>query len=307
MLGAVTRGINWVLEKVFGTLPSGDRRVRLWTQNLNEDRQGNVKGWAWHGRCALWIHSGKYGRSRTIRFSWNLWSRFCGVEASVGGAEEDLHFFWALPPFAFWLSFEDCLPKSWKERWRKSKRIKAYNQKYEGYGESHAYTPFNVFNIRIHDWTLHWDFFKFDWGWSSKMPKWMDGSFNIPDFFLGRSKYSTEVLSMHEVLIPMPEGNYPARVKMDKSTWKRPRWPFAKVRYGAMVDMRRSIPFEGKGENSWDCGEDALFGKSCLANNVEDAIASTVKSVLQSRRKHNHNVMAKYPDPMTRPVVELRD
>lgn len=46
------------------------------------------------------------------------------------------------------------------------------------------------------------------------------------------------------------------------------------------------IPVPGKGENSWDCGEDATYAFSCMADSVEDGIASLVRSILVRRRKY---------------------
>jgi hypothetical protein len=122
--------------------------------------------------------------------------------------------------------------------------------------------------------------------WRSRDPWWRKGiHINVPDLLLGRAKFSTVPLETEEVLIPMPEGCYPATVKMEQSTWARPRW-FAKRVVRADIDIPKAIPHEGKGENSWDCDEDATYGLCAPAANVEEAIGIVVGSVLRSRRRY---------------------
>lgn len=43
--------------------------------------------------------------------------------------------------------------------------------------------------------------------------------------------------------------------------------------------MQQGIPFPGKGENSWDCGDDAYygFGGATIESAVADIIADTLK------------------------------
>ena len=54
----------------------------------------------------------------------------------------------------------------------------------------------------------------------------------------------------------------------------------------------RIRPFEGKGENGWDCGEDGLYGCGSNGASIEHAIGTTVEKVLDTRRRrggrHQH-------------------
>jgi hypothetical protein len=80
-----------------------ERRPRMWWhwQNLNEKRNGKQgSGWR-HGRC-WWHFDGRPRGSNTIKFCWNFWSHFCGIEFDVD--DEDITFMVAFPPVAFWLS-----------------------------------------------------------------------------------------------------------------------------------------------------------------------------------------------------------
>jgi hypothetical protein len=67
----------------------------------------------------------------------------------------------------------------------------------------------------------------------------------------------------------MPEGKYPAHVKRERRTWKRPRWFTPLVREYWDVDVESGIRVPGKGENSWDCDDDAIFASSFSVNKAE--------------------------------------
>jgi len=75
------------------------------------------------------------------------------------------------------------------------------------------------------------------------------------------------------------------------STWKRPRWPFAarSESYNWDVvggpDDRKGLPIPGKGENSYDCDEDAVFGGGVRARNTDDACGRIVGMVMHDRAR----------------------
>lgn len=123
--------------------------------------------------------------------------------------------------------------------------------------------------------------------WRSGDPWWCKGvKINFADLLLGRRVHTEAVVSESDVLIPMPEGSYRATCKISDCTWRRPRSPFKTKRRGAYVDIPGGIGHSGKGENSWDCGDDGLYGLSCDATTPEEAVGRVVASVLKSRRKY---------------------
>lgn len=71
-------------------------------------------------------------------------------------------------------------------------------------------------------------------------------------------------------VVKMPEGEYPATFTYETRIWFRPRLPFRKVLYGTNVDIDCGIPFSGKGENSWDMGEDGLYGTGIRGKTKEE-------------------------------------
>ncbi len=206
-----------------------------------------------HFRC--WLHFGE--RGRCARFAVDWWSHFCFAEF----AWDDDHgwgFSLALPPFAVWASVD--LPWRLKER--------------------------RAINLRIHGGALWWHFWVNDNEWHSKTPKWRDGNFNAVDFLLGRQKCETQILEERAVSVPMPECAYDATAKLVLYTWRRPRW-FAKQIKRVEIEIPQGIPHEGKGENSWDCGDDATFGLTTgECNSIPEGVGVLVGSVLRSRVKH---------------------
>jgi hypothetical protein len=291
--------MRWLDEKVnkvlsvFGKYPSGDRRVWFHSQNLNEDRAGNVKGWPYHGRC--WMHlASQSKRSKTFRFSWNLWTHFCGVSLGTDSEEGGLSFFVGLPPVAFWVGVpvpaQKLLQNDFWARW---------NEKTGGYKGSHRYTSFRVFDVRVHDQTLHWSFLKFDWGWSRQMPKWMDGHFGLRDIkqaLLGKEKYEEHVYQERDIVVTMPEGEYKGKAKQFDGVWFHERFDFIEKRVPRVsIELVEAIPFSGKGENSWDCGEDGTTGITCFARTIEEGIGQLVGSVLETRKKRGDPM--KWPRP----------
>lgn len=245
-----------------------ERKIYMHWSNDGRDRKGKAKGFPWHGRA--WLHFWDH----CLRFEWVLWS--LSFAFGITFEENEIHLRFAFPPFSFFLSLEVR-----KLFWFKHRRVT---------------------DVRIFDWAIWWNFWNDDNEWHSKdrWKFWMHGNFHPIDFFLGQPKFHEEVLSEHEVVIPMPEGAYQANVTLLESSWKRPRWLFTKRLLRANIKPKKPIPFPGKGENSWDCGEDGMHALHTTAKTVEEAIAKTVESALGTRRRRG-DLMMKYPSPNDEP------
>lgn len=102
------------------------------------------------------------------------------------------------------------------------------------------------------------------------------------DWILGRARYTNEVLEEGipvTVTVGQWEGDsYQGTAKRERCTWKR-RFSTT-VREDYRIDMEQGIPFPGKGENSWDCGDDAYFGfgGATIEGAVEHIVADTIKA-----------------------------
>ncbi len=249
----------------------GEAALRLHWQNLNEDHIGRAKGPPWHGRA--WLHV----RNECFALEWNLRSRSCGVGFSTDrGGESTWAWKAAFPPVALYGHME---PRKGRLLRRLADWISAKSSDM-GSSWSGSRTGIDVFDNAI--W---WKVFADDSGWCGQRPRWRDGSWRPLDTFLGREVYASHELGRHDVLVPMPERAYRGTVILSEDTWKRPHW-VTRRRYGAHVEMQEPIPIPGKGENSWDCGDDAIHGLSTTAETVEDAVAAVVRSALRDRRRH---------------------
>lgn len=128
--------------------------------------------------------------------------------------------------------------------------------------------------------------------WRRDDPWWKRGvRLDLVELLFGRQETFTKERSLGWVDVPMLEGTYRAKVYRVTYTQVRSRWPF-KFRH-SLYDFRRfkgpngekSIPFPGKGENSWDCGMDGMFGLSVplQEGSLHDAVGRVVADVLETR------------------------
>lgn len=128
--------------------------------------------------------------------------------------------------------------------------------------------------------------------WRDRLHEWPGLRFKVRlrvrDLLLGKKVYSQRVAKVKEVVVPLDGREYPATWSLTVSEWKRPRWPWPTVRYGSTLDVPHPPAFAGKGENSWDCGDDGFFSQSSNAKTPSEAIGSYVAGVLRQRERHGH-------------------
>ena len=248
-------------------------------QNLNDKPSGR-QGWGIrHGRA--WFHWGK----RSLHVEWNLWSHFCQAILHIQDDDDDLLLALAVPPVALWIGESNIIPKRWLPHvWVPENGTWPSGMKRGGYWRVNE----RDIGIKVHHGTIRFSLWEPCMEWSSAQPWWWTFSYGWTDIacrLFGREQYSERVIDTVSIQIPMPEKSYPGTCKVFESTWKRPRWfPKRMVRYE--IDVPGGVPFPGKGENSWDCGEDATFGLTCPASKPEQAVARFVESVLNNRRRY---------------------
>ena len=139
--------------------------------------------------------------------------------------------------------------------------------------------------LSLHEGRLMWKLWADGYSWSSDVPRWRDGSFHPRDALFGAPVHSRRTLETASVDVPMPEGVYPAKVKLEEWTIRHPRWPFPMRGRSARIDVEGGIPMPGKGENSWDCEDDAVYGLSAPARSVGEIVGKLVEDVLDTRMK----------------------
>lgn len=237
-------------------------------QNLNEKPGDRLGTGIRHGRA--WLEIGV----TELHWEWNLWqSRFCFFR--IASSQEDgWEISFAFPPIAFWFHIKD--PLLYQPEVLLDNSVGIVDER--------------EFEISFHDWSLRLALWGRSGEWNSKDPWWIRGvRMNVLDLLLGKWEYSERDLDLQPAIIPMPEDSYECTVRLFESTWKRPRW-FARRLVRATVDIPTGIPFPGKGENSWDCGEGRRFRITCPVSTIEGAIAQVVEDVLRSRRQYGGSV-----------------
>lgn len=150
------------------------------------------------------------------------------------------------------------------------------------------YDDADVFEFSIHHGSIWWSIGHTSDAWSSSTPRWRHGSWNLADALLGKTKMSREVVAEREVDVPMPEGSYRWKVSLVEATETRPRWPWPSTWY--LVEAKalegQSIPCPGKGENAYDCDDDALSAVSGEGRTIADAVTKVVGAALRNRLRY---------------------
>lgn len=143
--------------------------------------------------------------------------------------------------------------------------------------------------VSVHDGAVWWETPLADpHGGPSDEPWYVRGCFDFVTALLGEQETVHEIISIPEWIdaeIPMPEGSYRARVKLERVGVKRARSLASRTITIAEIDIPGGLPIPGKGENSYDCDEDAIFKMGCEARSVPDAIGTVVSSALVTRWK----------------------
>jgi hypothetical protein len=203
----------------------------------------------------------------TIGWEWH-WPAFdFSVGVDVGG-ENEITCSLCVPPLSFYLSIE--IPyRSWVRKLLPDE-------------------PFES-RIGIHHWAVWINPCSRQHEWRRDDPWWIRGIvFHIDDFFLGRHRHSlVEPRASERIVIELDGREYHGTAKFERRTWKRPRW-FAFTRESTIITMDpgHGLPHAGKGENGWDCGDDALCGWGVDGFDVPKAIGHGIESVLERRRRY---------------------
>jgi len=250
--------------------------MSIWTQNLNilpgpvPDRHGSI---LWHGRASL--------RDDSDRFHFGVEWRLgrMGFGASVGIlSDDDVGGSLRLPGLSVY--------------WHASSPVTRWLREKTGYREREV-------SFSVHDWMLTF----YPWvdpmgGWSSAAPWWSQsilinldpvewGVWRWLRRMIGASQRHTEETLMEKrVLVALPEGTTAVVFRWKRSVY--PRWPFrAQVIERWHVEPEKPLAVPGKGENSWDCDDDAIYAMSLPADvyALHDAVGA-VSAVYRDRMRY---------------------
>lgn len=243
-------------------------------------------GWR-NGRAWLSVYRGdpeSNGRKlTTIGVQWLLLKRQHSIGASldVGGGDSDRDVTIAVrvPGAGVYLSAEDVLPRRWEFR--------NPGQKYPSARELSA----TWHNQAL--WISLWRDPDESWGhggpsfWKDARGSRRHIVIHPLDLLFGRMHCETVQIADVPASVRLPEAEYPVQVVIERRTWTRPRWPWrAKTCISATVKSETGLPIPGKGENSYDCEDDAYYSIGTHATTIEDAVDAAAASVLETRRRY---------------------
>jgi hypothetical protein len=228
------------------------------------------------GRAWLYLPSPPWRKRATtcIGVEWHAGEKHFGAHLDIGGqlSDDDFSLGLRIPLLgSLWLSIEGLTPWKWRPR------------------------ADHEIGVGIHDGCVWWKLLCASNEWHSKMPFWDSRShwrqpvWPVVDWLLGKARYSSRELSTHMAPYALPEGEYPVKITLTECTWKRARWPKPRVVRRAeikVLDQQRPIPVPGKGENGWDCGDDALYSLTTTAATVDEALVKLHASVMRDRERY---------------------
>lgn len=246
------------------------RRFNFHWQNLNEKGSEDVVGSILrHGRA--WLYFG-HGRESVFRWSWNLWSKDMSCQLNLATHEDAISGNVGCYLLTFYWGFEHHRMQQWI-----ANKIKRPDETY-GSGRALGVYWFSG-SLVINLWEDPMESRSTD-------PWWWHMSITPVDLLLGRAKYSERVLKRDTRELALLEKTYPVQIELKEATWKRPRWPWPMRIMRAEIESKEGIPVPGKGENSWDCDEDATFGLTTPARTFDEALSTMYSTVMRQRERH---------------------
>lgn len=256
------------------------RRITWHWNNENRRRAARgegdgPEGLPTHGRFWVYMYDDADNLERLeleLTFEWCLRkdNNVIAAGVEVGGGDDDLKMRWALWPLSLYFGLEGPFARALLDALGVNRKK---NREWE------------FFIGSTDDWHAHWNLGFNPHEWRSS-DGWKHRGVFLKDVILGKAAHSERILEERDVLIPMPEGSYDAHVKLTEGTWKRSRWPIPLRVIRTEIDVPKGIQKPGKGENSWDCGDDAAFGLTCPARSIEEGVGKLVGSVLRDRVRY---------------------
>ena len=253
----------------------GELRLYWHAQNLTED-YGN-RGSIWRSGRA-WLH---ILTRLVIGLEWVFGRRSsnCGVSLAVDDDGPTLHAHIGVPFAALFWQLEHPIVR----RLMPSRLVNSVGR----LGETFRIYDERELSLKVHSGSVWWSLWMSGNEWRRTDPKWRRGSFNPLTFLFGRHKYTSETIEERAVAVPLPEWAYAGSARLHRDTWKRPRlWWASKSLLRVTLDVEGGVPIPGKGENSYDCDDDAIYGSTVAARTIEDGIGELVASALRTRRKY---------------------
>lgn len=231
-----------------------------------------------------------YGaRRRLVQLHWHFFADLNWLEARVrlGGEESAIGLSLILPRLVC-AGINIAIPKRWLEGWMIEDRTFAVKFGYVGSiaeveiawadwaqtcGMTDYYrhqSPRRYTNVQL------WP----GWHWRLMPPR-------VLDWIFGRERQEKAAVSMKPIAVELDGRRYEGTWTLERWATTRPRWPWIYgVRLSSWIAMPNPPQFAGKGENSWDCGDDAIYGMGSKATTAAEATGEYVKAVLRYRERY---------------------
>lgn len=206
-----------------------------------------------------WYFGKHSGKSFAIAFSG--WTVTPGIYLNVDGGESEYTIHIGLG-IGLWFTFQRIFPKSWYPDYPCTDNTVIKNA-----GERQI-------SLSIHSWEIWWNVWMDPGEWKSVDPWYRRGNTHFQRWFLGQHIVDWVPIDTRGYLLPFLEGNYSVLVeqkhRFDRySRWymrwyqrKMISWEIKAGYHDGKVFVVVPVPHEGKGENSWDLGEDGTFSLS---------------------------------------------
>lgn len=106
-------------------------------------------------------------------------------------------------------------------------------------------------------------------------------------WIFGREEREKRILDTKPVSFEMDGRKYEGTWTLELWESTRTRWPWS---YKRSVSSNLEVPnppmFAGKGENSWDCGDDAIYGMGSREITPAKTVGDYIKRVLEYRERY---------------------
>lgn len=252
-----------------------------------------------------WSHHRLKEGPRYWRAWWTRWSGEGDDVTEVGGFSFEGYFWRKGLGLGFYVSMEDewsvkahvglgRLVQVWvgAERWPLVRRLtKAL---LPVHGDGYSFRDPRWWKVSLDDGLLSWNFWASDpmggYGPRGRPPRHREGMFNIKRWVYGSSRYSEEFLESGVIPVVLPEGVYAANYRLVRRTDAWPRLKRPKTMLRGDIEIPGGVYVPGKGENSYDCGDDAKFSMSCPASTAAELVGEFVKSVYATRLRYDGTV-----------------
>lgn len=243
------------------------------TKNKSDSMWKHGRGWLhWTGNCfhIEWSFFGYTITSTSIEFGFNANDGDGGISFRFGINK--------LFKIYLQLSSVGRLEKYQPGKWVK--------RTWEPYGEFWMREERRI-GIRLFDNTIWLSLWENPMEWNSTDPWWWSFNFDYVSFLLGKEKSDSIEIESGQCVIPMPERDYQAKYTISDWTWKRSRWPRPKRIRRVELEMDDNpLLVPGKGENSWDLDDDAIYSTIIPADTINEAICELRKSAMRDREKY---------------------